>query len=106
VDQIGRRGEKYARPGDAVDTANYELVRAGLTPGSADGDPIFMLVRIASESGMNAFSIVRGMCDRLRADPGISRRLHFLPPRDLAATYRAWCDAKERSSAEGKRAPR
>lgn len=92
VDLIGRRGEKYAEVGDASDSVNYELVRQGLTDPADRDRPLFMMVRFASESGMNAFTLVQATMDRLNADPSVKRTLYFVPPRDLAATYRAWAD--------------
>ncbi len=56
------------------------------------GTPAFVMARLCGPHGTFLETATAAM-RALQADPPAGRRLVFLPPRDLAATWRAWADA-------------
>ncbi len=61
------------------------------TEASPAGEPVFVMAQINGPHGCFLERATEAM-RALRANPTAGRRLVFLPPRDLAATWRAWAE--------------
>jgi hypothetical protein len=79
----------------------YERIKDAVVR-SKSGEPLFIMARLGiweeqdanepynTRRGILPASAARVTMDLLAGDKTIGRKLVFLPPRDLAATYRAW----------------
>ncbi|MGI6496712.1 MAG: hypothetical protein ACOX5G_11650 [Kiritimatiellia bacterium] len=76
---------------DARGSKGADAIRA-LIDAQPAGTPAFVMARLCGSEGRFLETATAAM-RALRADPPAGRRLVFLPPRDLAATWRAWAEA-------------
>lgn len=91
TNQIGRRGHpKVPLPGGEEAQETTEYLRKTIEKQAVDGEPLFIMARLPSECGSHAFSIVAGILEDLKTDTPKGRTVYLIPPRDFAASYKAW----------------
>ncbi|MGC1481974.1 MAG: hypothetical protein WA771_15855 [Chthoniobacterales bacterium] len=89
--QVGLRGHaKVSKPGGPESEDTLKYIRSAIEQESVDGEPFFIMGRLPSECGAHAFSILSWIGEELEKDMPKGRKLYFIPPRDLAATYKSW----------------
>ena len=84
-------------PAGADNAETLRLVRGAMQK-SKPGEPVFLIVRLGlgtnsqfnTRRGILQAAMAHQIMEALKKDPTINRQLHFVPPRDLAATWKAW----------------
>jgi len=88
VNQIGFRGPKPSRPGHFLVDNTYNHLLGVFENRIREGEPYFVMGRLPSEAGINGFTIIRYLTERLQR--AVPRTIYLVRPSDLAATYRYW----------------